>query len=213
MFVQQSRLAEMLLYSLVLGVFLGLVYDVFRIRRLVFFCDNENEPGKKAIILKHKNRIESIIIFFEDILFWLVCSVSICIFIYYINSGRFRSISIVGAVAGFLVYYNTVGRLVMMLSDVIIRFLKLLFKTVIKYTVYPVCRVLKYIYHLTLGNLFRYVFNKIQRKRFLNSAKKGFGITQIKGKIKNEKSFKYIRKGGGSRIYSVLRSNDNSNAV
>lgn len=213
MVVPQSRLAEMLIYSFVLGVFWGGVYDVFRIRRLAFSFVNISDGKKKTILYKQRDFIERLVIFFEDILYWLICSVSMCIFIYYINSGRFRGVSLIGAFFGFFVYYKTIGKLVMLLSGYVIRLIKTFIRLLVRYTVYPIVKLLKFAFNVTLGKMVLWSFTGVILKLTLKRANNGFGITRIKGKIKNEKSFKYIRKSGSRRVHSVLHGNYNSNAV
>ncbi|MBE6671491.1 MAG: hypothetical protein E7593_04730 [Ruminococcaceae bacterium] len=212
MIVQQSRLAQMLVYSFVLGVFLGVVYDVFRIRRLAFYCEKNTETTA-SIFHRQRMFIEEIVIFIEDVLFWLISTVSMCIFIYYVNSGRFRGVALIGAVIGFFVYYKTIGKVVMLLSGCIINFLRAAFRLLIRFTLYPVGRMLRYIFIVPFNRLFLWIYGEAMKKKCLNNAQNGFGITVIKGKIKNEKSFKYICKGGGGRFHSVLHGNDNQNAV
>ena len=212
MIVQQSRLAQMLVYSFVLGVFLGVVYDFFRIRRLIFYCE-KNTKANTSIFHRQRRLVEEIVIFIEDVLFWLISAVAMCIFIYYINSGRFRGVAIFGAVIGFFVYYKTIGKVVMLLSGCIINFLRASFRLLIRFTLYPVGKLLRYVFIVPFYRLFMLIYGEVSKKKCLNNAQNGFGITVIKGKIKNEKSFKYIRKGGGSRLHSVLHGNDNQNAV
>ena len=212
MIVQQSRLAEMLAYSFVLGVFLGVVYDIFRIRRLIFCCE-KNTKAHSSIFHRQRMFIEEIVIFIEDVLFWFISAVSMCIFIYYVNSGRFRGVAIFGAVIGFFVYYKTIGKVVMLLSGCIINFLRAAFRLLIRFTLYPVGRLLRYVFIDPFYKLFLWIYGEVRMKKCLNNAQNGFGITVIKEMIKNEKSFKYIRKGGGSRFHSILHGNDNQNAV
>lgn len=213
MVVEQTRLAEILLYSFLLGIFLGVVYDLFRIRRQLFSIGSAK---KAANVQETTNRIcliEDVIIFFEDVFYSIICSVVVCIFLFYVNHGRFRVIALVGAGLGFLVYYKTVGRLVLFCSEKIVRFIRFLIGKIIKLTVVPIFRLLKFLFKITLGRLYVYCYSAVLKRVCLRRANKGFRILQTKGKKKDEKSFKYIREGGGRGIHSVLHGYHNSDAV
>ncbi|MBR6681719.1 MAG: hypothetical protein IKL40_01900, partial [Clostridia bacterium] len=82
MFVSQEKLAFILLYSLFIGVFLAIVYDVFRIRRLAYRTRASFSDKSKKITSRKENVIESTLIFFEDVLFALIASVVVCVFIF-----------------------------------------------------------------------------------------------------------------------------------
>ena len=213
MVVEQTRLAEILLYSFLLGIFLGVVYDWFRIRRHLFSIGYAKKNDNYKVKTKRMRLIEDVIIFFEDVLYGIICSVVVCIFLFYINHGRFRVIAIFGACVGFWVYYKTVGRLVLFCSEKIVRFIRFLIRKTIKLTIVPIVRLLKFLFKITLGRMFVYCNSIILKKAHLRKANKGFRILQTKGKKKDEKSFKYIREGGGRGVYSVLHGYHNSDAV
>ena len=213
MVVEQTRLAEILLYSFLLGIFLGAVYDWFRIRRRLFSIKSAKKNESKEHTIKRIDLIEDIIIFFEDVLYGIICSVVVCIFLFYINHGRFRFISLLGEGIGFLVYYKTVGRLVLFCSEKIVRFIRFLIGKIFKLTVVPIIRLLKFIIKITLGRMFMYCYSIMLIKFQLKNAKTGFRILRTKGKKKDEKSFKYIRESGSRGIHSVLYGYHNSDAV
>ena len=75
MVVPQERLALILVFSFVLGLLFGFIFDFFRIRRLAF-----SEKLSKKRKSKGRNLLETAIVFIEDVLFSLICSVTICIF-------------------------------------------------------------------------------------------------------------------------------------
>ena len=213
MVVEQTRLAEILLYSFLLGIFLGIVYDWFRIRRRLFSINSAKKSDADKGTKKHICLIEDVVIFFEDVLYGIICSIVVCIFLFYINHGRFRAITLIGAGVGFLIYYKTVGRLVLFCSEKIVRFIRFLFGKIFKLTVIPIIRLLKFLISISLGRLFMYCYSAILIKLQLKKANTGFRILQTKGKKKDEKSFKYIRESGGRRVYSVLHGYHNSDAV
>ncbi len=205
--VSQERLLYILFISLVLGVFLGVVYDFFRIRRVSY------SVGKKSNNIRE--RVEVAIIAFEDILYSLICSIVVCIFIFYTNSGKFRALALFGALAGFYIYYKTVGRLVIACSEKIIRFVKYILRKIYTIFLLPLLHIATFLIKITIGRLFSVVFTYMRMKNDIHLAEKGLGLLSKKNKenIKNEEAFKHIRKGGIVGVHRVLHSHHNKDAV
>ena len=95
--------------------------------------------------------------FFEDILFFLVAGCVISVLIYYTNDGVFRLMALFGVMCGFFAYYFTVGKIVILLSDVIIRSLGVFlsycaavllipFLLVVRFVLIPILRLEKIIF-------------------------------------------------------------------
>jgi len=215
MFVSQEKLAFILLYSLFIGVFLAIVYDVFRIRRLAYRTRASFSDKSKKITSRKENMIESTLIFFEDVLFALIASVVVCIFIFYMNRGQFRGIALVGTFLGFLAYYFTVGRLVMYFSGVIIGFLKFLTRKIYEYTLHPLKKSVIFIIRHTFVCWYWMLMTLIYRNKSIKDASAGFSIldTIKKERWNNEKSFKHIRKDRSTGVRDILLGDDNKNAV
>ena len=176
MIVEQEKLALILLYSVLLGLFFGIVYGFFKFRRLCF-------PLKCLRVKKttRKIEIEDIFVFFEDVLFAFICAVTVCIFIYYMNAGRFRGIVLVGCALGFVVYYNTIGKLVLRLSVFLTRLICLVLKKVFIYTVQPIFKLLKVLFNFTLGRLAAILYTYFCIFADFVFADIGFGIIRKKG--------------------------------
>ncbi|MBE6642339.1 MAG: spore cortex biosynthesis protein YabQ [Clostridia bacterium] len=208
MTVEQGKLGQILFYAVFLGLFFGFLYDLFRIRRRWFTLLEVGSSNKKW-----KVYFENVIIFFEDVLYSVVCAVIVCVFIYYTNSGRMRSMSFVGAGVGFLVYHWTLGRLVMFISGYCIAFFRMMFKKIAEYVLRPVFRFVMWLIYVTVGKCIIRLISRILDHRLIWGSKKGFGILK-KREIKNgEEADKYIREGGNLRIHSVLHGNDHKDAV
>lgn len=99
-----SKQAIAFLWAVVLGGGLGAVYDWFRVGRIL---------KKKA----------SLTVFLEDLLFSLIAALSTAYCFTLINYGQVRLFLLVGEVAGFLLYYNTVGALVALQARLLARLL------------------------------------------------------------------------------------------
>lgn len=205
MIVPQSKIALILLYSFILGASLGLVYDFFRIKR-VAYRQKTNKIKKAA---------ENILVFFDDLVYWLICSVTVCIFLFYFNSGRARGISLFVMVTGFLTYYFTVGRLVIRFSEYIIGLFYKVLRKIYGIFLRPLLIILKLLCKITLYRIYLYIFTFVKKEYAFKGSGDGFGILKgIKtGKNRNEKSFKHIRKSGGVGVHSVLHGYDHKNAI
>lgn len=79
-------MGESLFYAVLLGAVLGLVYDLFRLPRLVF---NDR--------------------FFFDFLFWIISAVAVFCYYLIFNSGAIRMLNLLFIAAGFLLYIFTLG--------------------------------------------------------------------------------------------------------
>ncbi len=82
--------------SILIGLFLGLVYDGTRFaRRLLPFA------GLSVLLAN-----------FFDVVYGIFCGAVYCVFVYYASSGRFRWFTALGMLCGFLVYRALPGRLI-----------------------------------------------------------------------------------------------------
>ena len=92
-------------YSILTGAFLGVVYDIFRILRIAY-------PPKKIGIIA------------QDITFALICIIATLIFLQFFTNGALRFFVLVGEFLGFLLYYLTIGVIVIKMAKVIIKIVK-----------------------------------------------------------------------------------------
>ena len=86
------------LYSLVLGVSLGIVYDLFKLDRLLF-------------------KRSKIFLFFSDILFWLISAFLIFTFCVIFSNGQIRGFIVLGTLLGFVIYRLTLSKLIFLLVN------------------------------------------------------------------------------------------------
>ena len=150
-------------YSALIGILIGMIYDVFRILR-----------AATPDIIKG-TRAETVIVFFEDILFWLIASVVFIIFIYYANKGHTRLIMIADAALGFLAYYFTLGRLVMLCSGYIIKAVRYFLKLLRKIFINPLIFVLTGVI-IIFGKKYRAFSDKKTLKKAEKLALKGYRL-------------------------------------
>lgn len=93
--------AMFFLASVLEGVGLVLVYDIFRIIRRV---------------IKHGN----IWIGMEDIFYWLFCTVSVFLMLYRENDGMMRAFSFLGIMFGIAIYYFLFSRFVIKIGVLVL---------------------------------------------------------------------------------------------
>lgn len=79
------------MYSVGFGFILGLIYDFFRILRILIIKNSKAVPV-------------------QDIVYFLLCAMLTFVFLLVINNGRFRLNIFVALVSGFTVYYLTLGK-------------------------------------------------------------------------------------------------------
>jgi spore cortex biosynthesis protein YabQ len=171
--VSQRLLALALLYSAGVGAVLGVLYDVFRIMRVAMKPSQKMPAGLRAVY----NVIGDAIIFFEDILFSIVASVVVTVFLFHINNGQVRWFVLAGAGIGFALYYITVGRLVIMCAEAIISFIRALIHFILSLTLFPAARAIRFIGRLLtrlLLHLGRRLYTVIVLRRIIRQAERGF---------------------------------------
>lgn len=92
-------------YSILAGAVLGVIYDVFRILHIA--C-----PPKRIGIIA------------QDITFALICIIVTLVFLQFFTNGALRFFVLVGEFIGFLLYYLTIGVIVIKTAKVIINIVK-----------------------------------------------------------------------------------------
>lgn len=142
-----------IVYSLILGLIFGGIYDIIRIIHILFGIASYS--GEKSG-MKH-GTLPFILFFILDAAYAVTASVIYSLFNYFACNGEFRVFILASVCVGFFVYHVTLGRLVMLFSEAIVRLLK----RVIHYTVViPVCfaaritgRIARFVYRNTLGRV------------------------------------------------------------
>lgn len=93
------------LFSVLIGCAIGVVYDIFRILR---------------IVIPHG----TVLTFIEDFIFWVIAMCVAFWFLLMYNNGQVRWYLLLGFISGFTIYINTLGVLVIMQAKFIVRILK-----------------------------------------------------------------------------------------
>lgn len=163
-------------YACLLGGALGVCYDIFRILRIAFV------PGKIAI-------------FIQDILFAAVSLLSLFLFCQATTDGSIRLFVLIGATAGFALYYVTIGVLIFKTATVIINAIKRLLAFLFRVFVAPFKKTFQFIYKLfrpLLSPVNRLIKNFIKKikKLLRSSANSLYNRIKIKGKKSKRKNVK-----------------------
>lgn len=95
--------ARVFLLSLGFGFILGILYDVFRIVRLVV------SPGRRIVII-------------YDVVYVALSAVLSFLFFLAVNDGSVRAFSLFALLLGWLVYYLSLGIFVIKISEALVRF-------------------------------------------------------------------------------------------
>ncbi|MBR4288505.1 MAG: spore cortex biosynthesis protein YabQ [Clostridia bacterium] len=157
---------SLFLYSIVLGFFFGLFYELFRFFRLaVPHC--------------------SFAVAVEDFVFFLPVTIIFLMFTYAFSEGEIRWFSVGGMGMGFFLYFQTLGKLLLFFSNTILYLVKSLLCFMFRVTVIPLWNVFK--------KITKYLYTKIisfgiivkekrirrrlkkQKNRVMRAARQGFG--------------------------------------
>ena len=137
--LNEKSLSLLLLYSLIVGFFLGFLWDFFRIFRIICYGKPSAAPitpirlpstekeVRSALSFKHRHKFFSptgITVFISDLLFCTTSAFSVIILLFHLNDGEIRAFALFGAGIGFTVYYFTLGRITVRISDAIIKKVK-----------------------------------------------------------------------------------------
>ena len=176
--ISQGSLAYMLLLSFLLGAVLGAIYDAVRIIR-VFLTLGEDSKSKFALsairklklpwldkekltekLTKKKKIVALPLIFFAlDFVYALLCGCAFILLEYYANDGTPRAFSFFGVLLGFVLYYFSLGRLVLAISERIAFVIRIM----LAYLALPFERVF---------SLISAYLDKAKQKRLLRQKKK-----------------------------------------
>lgn len=162
-----SSQVTLFLLTVVLGMFIGFIFDIFRIIRK---------------IIKHRD----FFIFVEDTLYWLIVSFIMFYFMLNKNNGEIRFFSIIGVFIGMILYFCTISNLVINVSLIVINAIKKILIVMFKIIMFPI-KIIYKIIKIPL-NVLKKIVDKILKpvKKILQKFKRYV-------KIKLRKIFKELK--------------------
>ena len=107
------------LYSVLGGALIGLVYDIFRVKRRLI---------KTGDVSTH----------IEDFLFWLIVAIIMFLTLFYSNEGEFRIYTLMGNIIGLVLYVCTVSNFVINSTIKIIRIICITMMHLFRIVIYPI---------------------------------------------------------------------------
>lgn len=157
----QGVLLALLIKSFLAGVALGVFYDFIRAFKMFFGVRYARPIVKRSVAV---SVLAYIVTFLTDILFWIVVGVTSILLMYGVGGGVFRGLTYLGLIVGALLYYFSIGRLVLKVSEAVVGFIKKAMRRVARILTKPFIlagRGLIFVYHLTIGR----IVGKIKDKR------------------------------------------------
>lgn len=148
--LRPDLLLRLLLASLAWGGVAGVLYDTIRLQRVLLgisrytkacsapvFCPSFCRAKAKREKSATRRAAEAALLGVQDVAFCLACGAMISVLLFYRNEGEFRGFVLLGAATGFAVYYFTVGRLVVFVSEYIVFAVKTAFLYLVYYATRP----------------------------------------------------------------------------
>ncbi len=157
---------NLLLNAFLGGVLLGAIYDTMRLSRVFLgVCHyTDISPGWKAcspFAKKISNKkippvFATVLFVIQDFCFCLSAGILIAILLFYGNNGNFRGFVPLGLLAGFLLYYVTIGKLLIKVSEYVIFTIKI----AVLYVIFYLTRPLLLLAHL-LGTWYSAIWERL----------------------------------------------------
>jgi len=149
--ISVSDQARIFLCSVAGGMLIAFIYDVFRIKR-------------RAI------KTSSIVIYFEDFIYWIIVSLVMFAVVYYSNEGEIRGYIFLGTLLGVVLYILLFSRAIMKSSLFIIRIVCKVFSMIWLAMTYPFRIVFK-ILAVPAGFFLKASRNTLRRVKGLGKSK------------------------------------------
>ncbi len=145
--ISQVSLAWLYAYALLLGFISGFCYDLLRITRVFLGVHYSRRAAEKIrelslpLLKSRKRRGEShalgIVVFLEDLIFCLLTGIAVILLFYAVNNGKIRFSALLVSGVGFLLYRATLGRLMMLFSEVIAFCVEIAVRYAVFFLLYP----------------------------------------------------------------------------
>ncbi len=181
---------QLILIFFLPGIFLGIVYDIFRILRIGRTSDlsvggafyEKIRPRKplfapvSRFLSAHPLKAADwVLVFIEDILFWLIAAITEILLIFHTNGGEIRIYCLIASVVGFFLYHQTLGKLITFFAKQIIFLLRCLIYWTLYAIIYPVKLIANFIFRLAIWlyekTIHRYIVLKREKKQQAYSEK------------------------------------------
>ena len=154
--LSEKTVFELLLKAFLLGVAHGLLYDGMRFVKML--CGVKYFP--KAAATPLPSRAGSVLLyavtFIFDVVFWIVFGISAVLLFYNVSGGVFRASVFPAMLLGLLLYYISIGRIMLSLSSRLVVLLGKICRLAARILSVPLFyakKILFSLYHLTIGKI------------------------------------------------------------
>lgn len=154
--------AYLFLIFILNGLFIGIIFDIFRILRRSFETPN-------------------LVTYIEDCIFWIISAMSFLYTLFVFNNGEIRGYMFIGLLLGIAIYMIFFSKAIVKISVKVITFFKNILYKIFKIIIYPVQIILKVINKAI--DAFCKIFNNVE-----NSLKKQVKAKNNR-KVKNKEGF------------------------
>lgn len=161
------------LYSLAVGAFLALLYDVVRVSRMMLglrpgAAETPHRPlPLVGDVVKDRTRghiFAGVCVFVGDILYFMAATAVYVVFVFHAGDGDNRWFFSLGALCGFLAYFFTVGKLVMRFCGVLRFALCAAFAYAVFILLFPLRMALRYAVAPALAAMYVKISEKRTKK-------------------------------------------------
>ena len=143
-----------LLVFTIIGIIIGVIFDIFRILRKTF-------------------KTPDFITYIEDFLFWILVGIILLFSIFNFNNGEIRSYVFIGLILGITIYIITISKYFIKISVIILNFLKNIlyipFKIINKYIIKPILYGINKIRQKIQSKNITKISNEITKDNFPNN--------------------------------------------
>lgn len=148
------------LYSLIMGIIFGVFYDFIKLSRICMGLSSYSgkvaklyqvnlpvlgciHPGK---VLKKKGHFYSSVLFFiGDVFYALICAVLYSLFLFHAIRGQVRWYFVVASAIGFLIYYFTISRIILVFLEFFVFCVRIFIKFALTIVLFPFKTILMFI--------------------------------------------------------------------
>ena len=144
-----------IVYSLILGLIFGVIYDIIRIIHILLGIASYSGEKKGM----KRGTLPFLLFFILDTVYVICTVVVYSVFNYFTCNGEFRVFILASVCTGFITYYVTVGRLVMLFSEALAALIGKVLHCVLvvplRFFLHIAVRMIIFTYRNTLGRVTR----------------------------------------------------------
>ena len=164
--LSQEEIFRLIWRSFSSGIILGIIYECIRFIKLICgiqYLNNNCDKGKRVVGRFFRHGIT----FLFDVIFCILVSLVSIILIYHVSGGVFRGIIYISMLIGLLLYYFTLGKLLLRLNIKFSKFVRRSISWLARIIIIPfkfICSLIIKLYHLTIKKFIDKIIEDIKNK-------------------------------------------------